>query len=88
MKQKKVTFLTVLSLFLFGIMISSSGLAQSSDPAYMQEPWVQLGGPPGGLGYDIRMQPDNPDIMYVTDAGGGVFKSTDGGQNWVLATMA
>ena len=40
--------------------------------------WVRTGGPPGGLGYDIRMQPDNPDIMYVTDANAGVHKSTDG----------
>jgi len=45
--------------------------------------WVRLGGPPGGLGYDIRMQPDNPDIMYVTDARSGVHKSTNGGVSWV-----
>ena len=31
----------------------------------MFEPWIYLGGPPDGIGYDIRMQPDNPDIMYV-----------------------
>ncbi|HHS96757.1 MAG TPA: DUF1080 domain-containing protein, partial [Chloroflexi bacterium] len=51
-------------------------------PAYQADSWVRLGGPPGGLGYDIRMQPDNPDIMYVTDAFAGFFKSTDGGQSW------
>jgi photosystem II stability/assembly factor-like uncharacterized protein len=44
--------------------------------------WVRTGGPLGGLGYDIRMRPDNPDILYVTDAYAGVFKSCDGGQNW------
>ncbi len=44
--------------------------------------WVRTGGPLGGLGYDIRMRPDNPDIMYVTDAWAGVFMSTDGGANW------
>ena len=44
--------------------------------------WVWLGGPTGGLGYDIRMHPDDPDIMYVTDALAGVFKSTDGGAIW------
>ncbi len=44
--------------------------------------WVRTGGPIGGLGYDIRMQPDNPDIMYVTDAWAGAHKSTDGGRNW------
>src|SRR3972149_278995 len=44
--------------------------------------WVRLGGPPGGLGYDIRMRPDNPDIMYVTDAFSGVHVSRDGGRTW------
>jgi hypothetical protein len=29
---------------------------------------VLLGDPIGGLGYNIRTHPDNPDIMYVTDA--------------------
>ncbi len=44
--------------------------------------WVFTGGPLGGLGYDVRMRPDNPDIMYVTDSFAGVFKSTDGGKTW------
>ncbi len=44
---------------------------------------MRTGGPLGGLGYDIRMRPDNPDIMFVTDAKAGVFKSTDGGRTWV-----
>jgi len=45
--------------------------------------WVRTGGPLGGLGYDVRMRPDNPDTMYVTDAWAGVFMSTDGGQTWL-----
>jgi photosystem II stability/assembly factor-like uncharacterized protein len=44
--------------------------------------WVYLGGPPGGLGYDIRMDPRNSEVMYVTDAWAGAFKSLDGGQSW------
>ncbi len=44
--------------------------------------WVRTGGPLGGLGYDVRMRPDNTDTMYVTDAWAGVFMSTDGGQSW------
>ncbi len=44
--------------------------------------WIRTGGPLGGLGYDVRMRPDNPDMMYVTDAWAGVFVSTDGGKKW------
>ncbi|MEA3502797.1 MAG: family 16 glycoside hydrolase, partial [Actinomycetota bacterium] len=45
--------------------------------------WIRTGGPIGGLGYDVRMHPDNPDLMYVTDAFAGVFISEDGGDTWV-----
>lgn len=44
--------------------------------------WVRTGGPLGGLGYDVRMHPDNPDLMYVTDAFAGVFISENGGKTW------
>ena len=39
------------------------------------------GGPPGGLGYDIRYDFDNPDTWYVTDANAGVHISYDNGFN-------
>ncbi len=71
---------------LIGITLvpASSILAQEELPAspLVDHTWVRLGGPLGGLGYDIRMRPDNPDIMYVTDAWAGVHRSTDGGQIW------
>ena len=44
--------------------------------------WVRTGGPLGGLGYDVRMRPDDPNVMYVTDAQAGVHMSTDSGQTW------
>ncbi len=44
--------------------------------------WVHLGGPPGGLGYDIRYKFDDPDTWYVTDASSGVHISTDNGLTW------
>ncbi len=44
--------------------------------------WVRTGGPLGGLGYDVRMRPDNLDKMYVTDAFAGVHLSADGGLTW------
>jgi len=51
-------------------------------PAYLGEAWIAVGGPPGGLGYDIRIRPDNPEIMFVTDAHAGIHKSENGGQTW------
>ena len=51
-------------------------------PPEISKNWVRTGGPLGGLGYDIRMRPDNPDILYVTDAWAGVFRSEDGGKSW------
>ncbi len=44
--------------------------------------WVRTGGPPGGLGYDIRYSPDDPNKWYVTDNFAGVHISTDNGRTW------
>ena len=44
--------------------------------------WIRTGGPPGGLGYDIRYNFANPDIWYVTDNFAGVHISTDNGYTW------
>lgn len=82
MKRFRPVYMVCLHLFYQLLFFSSPGLSQLPDPAYLSEPWIYLGGPPGGIGYDIRMQPDNPDIMYVTDSGAGIFKSTDGGSIW------
>jgi photosystem II stability/assembly factor-like uncharacterized protein len=45
--------------------------------------WVATGGPRGGIGYDVRIHPTKPNILWVTDATAGVHKSTDGGRTWV-----
>jgi photosystem II stability/assembly factor-like uncharacterized protein len=52
-------------------------------PAYQSEPWIRLGGPMGGLGYDIRHSFEDYDTWYVTDAWTGIFRSTDRGLTWV-----
>ena len=44
--------------------------------------WVRTGGPPGGLGYDIRYNYNDISIWYVTDAFSGVSISTDRGTTW------
>ena len=44
--------------------------------------WVRTGGPLGGIGYDVRIDPTNPQTIYATDAFSGVSKSEDGGALW------
>ena len=51
-------------------------------PAYRAGEWARLGGPPGGLGYDIRYSFADPNTWYVTDTGGGVHISRDNGLTW------
>ncbi len=72
------------TLLLLGVVICSIASAASTT---MDLEWVRTGGPLGGLGYDVRMEPGNPDIMYVTDAYSGVFKSTDGGETWFISSQ-
>ncbi len=47
--------------------------------------WVKVGGPIGGLGYDVRHLANTQrgrNIIFVTDNYSGVNKSVDGGRNW------
>ena len=69
--------------FLVAVVVSVSVLLWHPVTFGQSTAWVRTGGPSGGIGYDIRMRPDNPDIMYVTDALAGVHKSTNGGLSWV-----
>jgi photosystem II stability/assembly factor-like uncharacterized protein len=50
------------------------------------QPW----GPPGviaGFPIDILVDPDDPNILFVNNYGGGNVKSTDGGKTWRLASQ-
>ena len=44
--------------------------------------WVRTGGPLGGIGYDVRIDPTNLQRLYVTDAWSGAYKSENGGSLW------
>jgi hypothetical protein len=44
--------------------------------------WDNTGGPPGGIGYDVRMRMDLPSRMYATDNFTGVNISDDNGMTW------
>ncbi len=73
-----VIIVTVVSRSVFArtSLIAGLGNAESAGSPVTSplagQAWAKLGGPQGGLGYDIRMRPDNPDIMFVTDAWAGI----------------
>jgi photosystem II stability/assembly factor-like uncharacterized protein len=58
-----------------------SGLIKIDHPA-LHATWERTGGPPGGLGYDIRYNFADPNVWYVTDNFAGVHISTDDGYTW------
>jgi photosystem II stability/assembly factor-like uncharacterized protein len=62
--------------------VTESPPSPAGGPAYAAASWVRLGGPPGGLGYDIRYKFDDHDVWYVTDAYTGFFLSHDRGLTW------
>jgi photosystem II stability/assembly factor-like uncharacterized protein len=49
--------------------------------------WVKLGGPPGGIGYDIRHSFSDYNRWYVTDDKAGFHISTDRGLTWKESNM-
>jgi len=52
--------------------------------------WVKVGGPIGGLGYDVRHLSNSQRgkrILFVTDNYSGVNKSVDGGENWFASNV-
>lgn len=44
--------------------------------------WKKVGGPIGGLGYNVRYRPDDPSVFFVTDAWSGLQRSTNWGMDW------
>jgi len=61
---------------------ADSGVPSAATLPIEELQWVRTGGPPGGLGYDIRYSFADPNIWYVTDNNAGVHISTDNGYTW------
>jgi photosystem II stability/assembly factor-like uncharacterized protein len=68
----------VLFTLALALLLASPIQAQPENPT-----WVRTGGPPGGLGYDIRYNFANPNVWHVTDSYAGAFISTDSGRTWL-----
>lgn len=64
------------------LLLALISIGAQNEPPNASLSWQRMGGPPGGTGYDIRYNFDDPNIWYVTDAGAGVHISTDNGLTW------
>jgi photosystem II stability/assembly factor-like uncharacterized protein len=74
---------------------SPAGLFRSDDGGERWEPvagfndhpmrakWAAFGTPDGELLHSIRIDPRDPQHLYIAISVGGVFESTDGGADWV-----
>jgi photosystem II stability/assembly factor-like uncharacterized protein len=82
MSCRREVSLVVVCLTLVAAILASplSEMARAQQP--LPYVWTRCGGPFGGLGYDVRMHPDHPDTMFVTDSFAGPFRSFNGGQTW------
>jgi photosystem II stability/assembly factor-like uncharacterized protein len=60
----------------------AAGLDRNAVSPVTQNGWKRLGGPIGGLGYDIPYDYSNPDRWYVTDSNSGLHISDDNGKTW------
>ncbi|MBU0504758.1 hypothetical protein KJ708_02100, partial [bacterium] len=84
------SFISMLSVLVILLSMTTCGGGSSSTdstvPSYTGS-WDDVGGPIGGLGYDVRINPEDNDIMFVTDNYAGVGYSTDGGETWTRANQ-
>ncbi|MCM2270379.1 MAG: hypothetical protein NDJ75_09775 [Thermoanaerobaculia bacterium] len=67
--------------------LSGTALAVLLVPMAAAAAW-RSEGPPGGNVQGLATAPSAPDTVYAATAGGGVWRSDDGGGNWSLAGPA
>lgn len=82
MISKRMVIAMIACLLLAAALLAPQSPVSLRAEQQLSSTWIRCGGPLGGLGYDIRMHPLDPDTMFVTDSYAGVFKSDDGGQSW------
>jgi photosystem II stability/assembly factor-like uncharacterized protein len=58
-----------------------AGLIWRGEPVLAAAPWVPIG-PPGGVIWDLAVDPRNPRIVYAGAGGSGIYKSVDAGASW------
>ncbi len=71
-------------VFLLPLLAPSHAQAQQYDPAlYKGMQWRLVGPFRGGRALAVTGIPGDPETFYFGAVGGGVWKTTNGGQNWI-----
>ena len=69
---------TVLIICILALLLSNS---QAGSVSSGSNEWNRIG-PEGGVIEALAVDPLSPETLYVGTWGGGVYKSTNGGDNW------
>ncbi|MCB0636944.1 MAG: glycosyl hydrolase, partial [Lewinella sp.] len=81
MLRNNHTLFALLCMFMLGVMDLS---AQAFDESlYSSLEWRSVGPYRGGRSAAVTGVPGKPNLFYFGATGGGVWKTTDGGQTWV-----
>ena len=72
---------------IFLLLIALSSTAQTIDPSfYANYKWRNIGPNRGGRSLGSSGSPGRPNEYYFGATGGGLWKTTDGGQEWIAVT--
>src|SRR5437667_10614475 len=65
------------------ILFSTAAFAATPDVSILKNlQWREVGPYRGGRADAVEGIPNQPDVYYFGSTGGGVWKTTDGGQTW------
>jgi photosystem II stability/assembly factor-like uncharacterized protein len=65
------------------LVVIAAGLAAPASAQYWQLAEMQPNIPNGGRANGIAVNPSNPNVMLVASESGGLFRSVNGGGNWL-----
>src|ERR1700683_951584 len=72
----------VLGIPWFGLTGAAQSTLPVADPSNLHQLQFRYLGPHGNRATAIVGDPDNPLVIYIGAASGGIFKTTDGGTQW------
>ena len=75
------SFIAAISLFLVFFTASAAASQEVTPDLYSGLRWRHIG-PPGNRTSAVVGVPGDPMVSYIGAASGGVWKTTDGGNNW------